>query len=220
MTIRFPRALLLPLLAPAFLFFAGCATTGSDYEELEPNFLEEPLTREEQEVLAQDPRAAEDAEPAEDEGEVPIVVAESEPPVSPGTLPAVIVADRLPERFEIIGSHVADARVLLRDVDLEYVFTGKGKKEVLRGRPVAFALWSESKQAWSVAHIEIPRPTIKWRPGGRPISFRVLTPGIKARHVKGTGAERLMFAFSENGEDLKVYGRKFPVFDNALLKGR
>ena len=218
MTIRFPRALLLPLLAPAFLFFAGCATTGSDYEELEPNFLEEPLTREEQEVLAQDPRAAEDAEPAEDEGEVPIVVAESEPPVSPGTLPAVIVADRLPERFEIIGSHVADARVLLRDVDLEYVFTGKGKKEVLRGRPVAFALWSESKQAWSVAHIEIPRPTIKWRPGGRPISFRVLTPGIKARHVKGTGAERLMFAFSENGEDLKVYGRKFPVFDNALLK--
>jgi hypothetical protein len=27
-----------------------------------------------------------------------------------------------------------------------------------------------------------------------------------------------MFAFSRNGEDLKVYGRKFPVFDNALIK--
>src|SRR5260370_6608010 len=28
-------------------------------------------------------------------------------------------------------------------------------------------------------------------------------------HVKGTGAERLMFAFSRGGEELKVYGRKF-----------
>jgi hypothetical protein len=36
--------------------------------------------------------------------------------------------------------------------------------------------------------------------------------------VKGTGAERLMFAFSRGGEELKVYGRKFPVFDNALIK--
>jgi hypothetical protein len=44
------------------------------------------------------------------------------------------------------------------------------------------------------------------------------TPGIQARHVKGTGAERLMFAFTQDGEPLKVYGRKFPVFDNALLK--
>jgi hypothetical protein len=40
------------------------------------------------------------------------------------------------------------------------------------------------------------------------------------RHVKGTGAERLMFAFSRNGESLKVYGRKFPVFDSALLAKR
>ena len=35
--------------------------------------------------------------------------------------------------------------------------------------------------------------------------------------MKGTGAERLMFAFSRDGEPLKVYGRKFPVFDSALL---
>jgi hypothetical protein len=27
-----------------------------------------------------------------------------------------------------------------------------------------------------------------------------------------------MFAFSRGGEDLKVYGRKFPVFDNSLIK--
>jgi hypothetical protein len=46
----------------------------------------------------------------------------------------------------------------------------------------------------------------------------MLTSGINARHVKGTGAERLMFAFSRDGESLKVYGRKFPVFDNKLVK--
>src|SRR6185295_9987563 len=91
-------------------------------------------------------------------------------------------------------------------------------REVLRGRPVAFALWSEMKHEWSVAHIELPRPPIRWKPGRKPLPFRMLTPGIDARHVKGTGAERLMFAFSQNGEDLKVYGRKFPVFDNKLLK--
>jgi len=26
-----------------------------------------------------------------------------------------------------------------------------------------------------------------------------------------------MFAFSKDGEQMKVYGRKFPVFDSALL---
>ncbi len=36
--------------------------------------------------------------------------------------------------------------------------------------------------------------------------------------MKGTGAERLMFTFSADGETLKVYGRKFPVFDNDLIK--
>jgi hypothetical protein len=46
------------------------------------------------------------------------------------------------------------------------------------------------------------------------------TPGIEARHVKGTGAERLMFAFSQDGEPLRVYGRKFPVFDSKLINRR
>jgi hypothetical protein len=55
------------------------------------------------------------------------------------------------------------------------------------------------------------------KPGHGPLPFTMLTPGIEARHVKGTGAERLMFAFSRGGEELKVYGRKFPVFDNTLI---
>ena len=94
-------------------------------------------------------------------------------------------------------------------MELQYVFTGKGKKETLRGRPVAFALWSESKMEWTVAHIEIPRPPVKWKPGRKPLPAIVVTPGIEAKHVKGTGAERLMFSFtSADGEPLKVYGRK------------
>jgi len=124
-------------------------------------------------------------------------------------------------RREAIHDLVAEAQTLLSDVELQYVFTGAGKNQVLRGRPVAFALWSETKQEWSVAHIELPRPPIKWDPnGGKPLAFRTLTPGIEARHVKGTGAERLMFAFSRDGDALKVYGRKFPVFDNTLIKRR
>jgi hypothetical protein len=180
---------------------------------------DQALTREEQQALAQDSQAAKPA-PTHDEGEVPLAVAESEPPANAPSesLPAVIVEGRVPERFEVISNHVAEARVLLRDVELEYAFTGKGKNEVLRGRPVVFALWSEAKQAWIIASIEIPRPPVKWRPGGKPLPFLMRTPGIQARHIKGTGAERLMFAFAQDGEPLKVFGRKFPVFDNALIK--
>ena len=220
MTIRFIRRAILSLLIPVSLFVAGCATTGGESED-EPVFIgEEPLTLEEQRVLARESLGPEDSAATEDEGEVPLAVAEAEPPVddSPNRFAPVIVEGYALERHEVINNHVSEARSLLRDVELQYVFTGTGKKEVMRGRPVAFALWSEEKQEWTVAHIEIPRPPVKWRPGGKPIAFRVVTPGIQARHIKGTGAERLMFAFSQDGEPLKVYGRKFPVFDNAPLK--
>jgi len=153
----------------------------------------------------------------QEEGEVPLAVAESE---QPEKAPKEVVVQGSRNRHEAIHDLVAEAQTLLRDVELQYVFTGKGKKQVLRGRPVAFALWSEAKQEWSVAHIELPRPPIKWKPGGKPLAFRTLTPGIQARHVNGTGAERLMFAFSQDGDPLKVYGRKFPVFDNNLIKRR
>jgi len=220
MTIRFIRRPALSLLIPILLSFAGCATLGGDSDEAEPVFVEEePLTREERDILARD-SPAEEAAPVAEEEEVPLAVAETEPPAeaSPDKISEVTVEGRVPERYEVINNHVAEARLLLRDVELEFVFTGTGKKEVLRGRPVAFALWSEAKQDWTIAHIEIPRPPVKWRPGGKPIAFRVHTPGIQAKHIKGTGAERLMFAFSRDGEQLKVFGRKFPVFDNALLK--
>jgi hypothetical protein len=151
---------------------------------------------------------------------------QQESPDEPGAesaeeAPEVVVQARPRGRDEVIRDLVAEARALLADVELKYFFTGKGRRETLRGRPVAFALWSEAKKEWTIAHVEIPRPPVKWKPGGRPLRFTLRTPGISARHVKGTGAERLMFAFtSRDGETLKVYGRKFPVFDSKLVDAR
>lgn len=202
------------------LVCAGCSTNRGGVDEPDPVVSEEvapavEVPSEAELVVAMEPEVPKDVE-----GEVPIVVAESEQRdesrPADGLVEVLVGASR--GRHEVIHDLVAEAQSLLKTVQLEYFFTGKGKKETLRGRPVVFALWSEAKQEWVQAHIEIPRPPVKWRPGGRPMPFLVRTPGIQARHVKGTGAERLMFAFTRNGEELKVYGRKFPVFDNGLVK--
>jgi hypothetical protein len=207
------------LIALVSLACAGCATTGGDAGEVEPTVLDAETVPQAEAAAALEAAApAADDASKEEEGEVPIPVAETEQPEQKPE--EVVVQGRVLARHETIHDLVAEAQTLLRDVELEYVFTGKGKKQVLRGRPVAFALWSEAKKEWTVAHIELPRPPIKWKPGRRPLPFRMITPGIQARHVKGTGAERLMFSFARDGEPLKVYGRKFPVFDNNLLKRR
>jgi hypothetical protein len=175
----------------------------------------EPASAAEHQIAAVDTPGQGDDSGGAEEPEVPLEIAESEPEPSLMELAEVVVSV---QRNDVISAHVYKARSLLQDVQLDYVFTGKGKKEVLRGRPVAFALWSELKQEWIIAQVEIPRPPVTWKPGKKPLPFRMLTPGVEGRHVKGTGAERLMFSFSRDGEQLKVYGRKFPVFDNALLK--
>ena len=199
------------LLVLASLICTACETTGVVSYEGEPVFVEEESA----------PQGAPKTAMAKDgeEGEVPLVVAESEHPedVSPGKELEEVIVEARRDRHEVIFDLVSEAKSILRDVELEYVFTGKGKREALRGRPVVFALWSEAKQEWSIVHIEIGRPPVKWKPGRKPFPFIVRTPGVEARHVKGTGAERLMFAFSKDGEPLKVYGRKFPVFDSALI---
>ena len=206
----------LTLLMLASLMLAGCATTGGATDEIEPTVIDaEGAPPAEAAASIEEAAPAADSGSKQEEGEVPLAVAESE---QPDEAPREVVVEASRSRHDAIHDLVAEAQTLLRDVDLQYVFTGKGKNQVLRGRPVAFALWSDAKQEWSVAHIELPRPPIKWKPGRKPLAFRTLTPGIQARHVKGTGAERLMFAFSRDGDPLKVYGRKFPVFDNNLIK--
>ena len=205
------RAAAPALLAALSLLFAACSTMQDTSAEPEAPFVsaEAPVAQDQE-----DPEQAEDSPEAQaTEGEVPLAVAESEPPevtAPPVELDAIVVTMR---REDQIRDLVSQARTLLEDYELEYVFTGKKKNETLRGRPVAFALWSEAEQDWTVAKIEIPRPPVSWKPGGKPLKFTLLTPGIQAQHMKGTGAERLMFAFTKGGEPLKVYGRKFPVFD-------
>jgi hypothetical protein len=220
MTKHLNRTVASTLLAAASLLFTACATVEREPDEGEPIYVaDEAPAPEEPEATKED---AADTGSNPEEGEVPIAVAESERPVdtrpSEEELAEVVVKARVRGRDEQIRDLVAEAKAMLRDVELRYVFTGKGRRETLRGRPVAFALWSEASKQWTIAHLEIPRPPVTWKPGGRPLRFTLLTPGISARHVKGTGAERLMFAFSRNGEPLKVYGRKFPVFDDALLR--
>ncbi len=215
---HFAALLLHALLIAATLFTAGCATTIGAREEAEPTLTDpQPAESDEAATLPEMAPVAE-SESKEQEGEVPPVVADSEPAEPP--IPEVVVQARIRLRHESIANLVTEARGLLREVELQYVLTGKGKRQALRGRPVAFALWSEAKQEWTIAQLELPRPPVRWKPGRKPLPFRSLTPGIEARHVKGTGAERLMFAFSKDGEPLKVYGRKFPVFDNNLVKRR
>jgi hypothetical protein len=210
------------------MILAGCATTGDAGEDDEPMVFD---TQPEPEAEAAEAVAAtveEDPKPTEEskqqEGEVPAAVAGSEPADATKApeedIAEVVVQAAIRNRQEAIHNLVTEGRELIQDVELKYVLTGKGKRQTLRGRPVAFALWSEAQQEWTIAQLELPRPPIKWKPGRKPLAFRSLTPGIEARHVKGTGAERLMFAFSRDGEPLKVYGRKFPVFDNKLVKRR
>jgi hypothetical protein len=211
-----PRTAKLILSVLATLVSAGCATTGGVDEEFEPTLMESlPHIPGKPAATVLEVAEAND-ESKEKEGEVPLAVAETER--ADASMAEVVVQARIRHRHEAIHDLVTEARTLLGDVELDYVLTGKGRRQALRGRPVAFALWSAAREEWTIAQLELPRPPIKWKPGRKPLAFRNLTPGIEARHVKGTGAERLMFAFSRDGEPLKVYGRKFPVFDNNLVK--
>jgi len=212
MTALFARRTVPALVVLAASFFvAACGTTGGVADEGEPVFVEEesaPLGA--PEVPMAQARAGRGVPPG---------VAEIKHPanISSGKEIDEVIVEARRERHQVIGDLVSEAKSILRDVELEYVFTGTGKREVLRGRPVVFALWSDAQQEWSIVHIEIPRPPSNWKPGRKPFPFVVRTPGVEALHVKGTGAERLMFAFTKDGEPLKVYGRKFPVFDSALI---
>jgi hypothetical protein len=208
------------------LLCAGCASTrgvGPD-SDAEPTVIDAvPVPAAEAVPTNAEPAAAAEPGSKQQEGEVPLAVAETEQPEaekSEDGVAEVVVQGRIRNRHEAIHDLVTEAQDLLKDVDLKYVLTGKGKRQKLRGRPVAFALWSEAKQKWTVAQLELPPPPIRWKPGRKPLPFRNLSPGIEARHVKGTGAERLMFAFSADDEPLKVYGRKFPVFENNFVKRR
>lgn len=132
-------------------------------------------------------------------------------------LEPVVVLGRLPTPAERASQRIAEAARLLKDVPLHYTYARHFFRETLRGRPVVFAAWSERGSRWHVVEIEVPFPTPRLRPG-RPLSFRVLTAGYDATHVRGVGAERLMFDLYRDGEKLRVYGRKYPMIDMPEVK--
>jgi hypothetical protein len=157
----------LPLLA--LLLCSACASSGGRIEGTEDPTLVPDI------AVAPDVRDIPVAvSEAKDEGEpeVPVAVAESEhreaPPKTQG-LPELVVEGR--ERNLVIRDLVAEGQAQLRDVELQYAFTGQGGREVMRGRPVAFALWSEAQKKWTIAQLEIPRPPVKWKPGHGPLPF-------------------------------------------------
>jgi hypothetical protein len=147
-------------------------------------------------------------------GDDPLV---AEQPLLHSELETVTVTGRLPTAADLVSTRVAEAARLLEDVSLHYNYIKRIPRETLRGRPVAFAAWSERSQTWHVVEIEVPFPAPRLRPG-RPLKFRTLTPGYVAVHVRGVGAERLMFDIYRDVERLRVYGRKYPMIDTLAVK--
>ena len=74
-------------------------------------------------------------------------------------------------------------RTLLRDVELQYVFTGKGKRQALRGRPVAFALWSEVEAG-------VDRRPNRAAASADQVETRQEAPGLSHPHARYRGAAR------------------------------
>src|SRR5262245_48514060 len=129
------RTAALTLSALASLICAACASSGGAIEE--PTVIEAPAAAEAAAEVEDAPPAEEEASKQE-EGEVPIPVAETEHPEATPETPKEIVIQGSRARHDAIHDLVAEAQTLLRDVDLQYVLTGKGRSQILRGRPVAF----------------------------------------------------------------------------------
>src|SRR5688572_20071237 len=146
------------------LFSAGCATTGGVDDDSDPTVLE-PVLPPKVEAAVPEPPVVEE-ESKQQEGEVPLAVAETEQ--AEGDVAEVVVQASIRTRHEAIRDLVTEGQALLADFDLKYVLTGKGKRQTLRGRPVAFALWNEANEQWTIAQIELPRPPVKWKPGRKP----------------------------------------------------
>ena len=151
------RVLLVVLLA-----CAGCTSTAT-FEGPDPAAIAAVLPEAETVDVTVPETPANETSSEEGTAEVSIAVAETEHPEAGAATDAIdeVVVGGVRGRHQVIRDLVTEGQQLLRDVKLEYFFTGKGRRETLRGRPVVFALWSDSRQEWTVAHIEIPREGIQ-----------------------------------------------------------
>src|SRR6478735_1228709 len=85
------------------LVTAGCATMGGAGEESEPTMID-PMPNPPDEAATTNPEAAPVAEESkQNEGEVPLAVAESEPTAADAPIPEVVVQARIRLRHEAIN---------------------------------------------------------------------------------------------------------------------
>lgn len=131
------------------------------------------------------------------------------PPLSPGGF----TSDEIRER-------IIQARALLEETKSHFVVEvhKRTKARSLRGRPVLFAAQSARDDSWHLITVEMPIPARRWIQGQSYTHFKVVTPGYRAEHVRGTGGSLLMFRFYKDGEQLYVFGRKYPDIDLTLLR--
>src|SRR5688572_760592 len=125
------------------LTLAGCATTATTGEGFDPVVDAAAPPEPEPAEPAAEAAAAPAEESKQQEGEVPLAVAETEQP-DPDTPAEIIVQGRIRTRHEAIHDLVTEGQTLLRDVELEYVLTGKGKRQVLRSEEHTSELQSQS----------------------------------------------------------------------------
>jgi len=198
------------------LLCAACATTGGN--ESEPPLIDAqtPIPGDAPTAVAQKAVIEEKASPRKRRKNLPW---SSPSPSNPEALPEMIVSSKSATATRSSTNLVAEAQALLRDGRAQARLHRQGQAtRPSRGRPVAFALWSDANKEWSVAHIELPRPPSSGSPAASP-EVPHADAGYPGAACGGDGCRALdVFLFSKDGDPLKVYGRKFPVFDNALLK--
>jgi hypothetical protein len=121
---------------------------------------------------------------------------------------------------EEIRERVAQARTLLDATKLHFVVEvdSRTRAKRLRGRPVLFAAQSARDDSWHLITVEMPVPARRWVQGQPYTYFKVVTPGYRVEHVRGTGGSLLMFRFYKGDEQLYVFGRKYPDIDLTLFR--
>src|SRR5690349_19477975 len=104
-----PHLAALPLLVLASLIFAGCATTGGS-EEPEPTVIDETTAPADASASMEDPTAGAEGGSKQEEGEVPLAVAESEQPEKAPKEPKEVVVQGSRNRHEAIHDLVAEGQ--------------------------------------------------------------------------------------------------------------
>ena len=147
------------LLVIVSLILAGCATTEGTREDDEPNLIvavPDPVPESEAEEVAavaeEDPKPTEESK--QQEGELPVPVAAAAQ--AEEGIAEVVVQAGIRNRQEAIHNLVTEGRELLKDVELRYVLSGKGKRD---STTMTASTISDCSLAGSATHSVQPEAT-------------------------------------------------------------